>query len=241
MIPKKIHYCWFGKGELPVKVKEYIASWKRYLPNYEIIQWNEDNFDIEAVQFVREAYKEKKYAFVADYVRFYALYYHGGIYFDSDVEVVKSFDSLLENNFFVGHERPEFLESAIFGSVANHPLLLEILKEYESKSFYLPSGYFDLTICPIIFTKHLSKMFEWQPKNTLEDLGFGVKIFPFDYFCAKEYNTGNIIQTKNTFSIHHFSGSWKPKSQKIFSKIIGATLANYLMRIIWEIKRKLKR
>lgn len=155
MIPKTIHYCWFGRQPYSPLIKLCIESWKKFLPDYRIVLWNEDSFDIaNSNQFVTQAYKTGKYAFVSDYVRMYALYHHGGVYLDTDVEVVKSFDVLLTNDVFFGFENKHLINSGLgCGSIANHWFIKELMNEYEHLEFVKIDGTYDMTPCPYRETK----------------------------------------------------------------------------------------
>ena len=145
MIPKIIHYCWFGGNPLPKSAEKCIKSWKKYCPDYEIIEWNESNFDINSNQYVREAYENKKYAFVTDYVRLYAMYNYGGIYMDTDVEVLKPLDCFLDNHAFSGFESSGYIPTGLMASEKEFPLFRELLKYYGNRAFVNPDGSFDTT------------------------------------------------------------------------------------------------
>ena len=135
MIPKVIHYCWFGRKPLPSSVRDYIETWKKHLPDFQIIEWNETNFDVNICQFSREAYEMKKYAFVSDFARIYILYHYGGLYLDTDVEILKPFDEFMQNDFFMGYESENQLGTSVIGSIAKHPLLNKILTYYKKAAF----------------------------------------------------------------------------------------------------------
>ena len=140
LIPKKIHYCWFGRGKKPELVIHCINSWKKHLPYYELILWNEENFDINSNQYVKEAYESKRYAFVTDYVRLYALYHHGGIYMDTDVEVLKPLDEFLNHRVFIGCQQENAIQTGLIDSVSNHIMIEKILNSYNNKKFILNDG-----------------------------------------------------------------------------------------------------
>ena len=134
-IPKIIHYVWVGNNEKPKDIKRCMETWKKHLKDYEIIEWNEKNFDIDSNKFVKEAYEARKWAYVSDYIRAYAIYNYGGIYLDTDVLVVESLDSLLDNRAFVGYENPQYPFTAVFGAEKNHPFIKDMLDYYDNKSF----------------------------------------------------------------------------------------------------------
>lgn len=240
LIPKKIHYCWFGRGRMPELAINCINSWKKHLPNYELILWNEDNFDINTNQYVKEAYKAKKYAFVTDYVRLYALYHHGGIYMDTDVEVLKSLDGFLDHKVFIGCEQENLIQTGLVGSVSNHSMIKKILLSYDKKKFVLDDGSLNLLPNPQVFTPILMEHFNWEPKNTFQALIDGITVYPVEYFCAKDWKTGKVIVTENTYTIHHFSGSWHTKLDKFKQKIIYI-LGPKGTKLLVDIKKKMKR
>lgn len=223
MIPKKIHYCWFGRGEKPRLAKKCIASWKKYCPDYEIIEWNEDNFDIDTNEYTKWCYKNKKYAFLSDYVRLSVVYQNGGIYFDTDVELIRNPDFLLENQAFFGFETDvsEHLETKkaetntglAFGSVASGLALEAMLKEYEP----LLDGKHGVTMCPKLNTEALVKL-GLKRDGSYQEFPWGA-VYPKEYFNPYESSTGVLNKTKNTVSIHWYMGSCLTTSQKIRSAI----------------------
>ncbi|UPW83708.1 glycosyltransferase family 32 protein [Lysinibacillus sp. Ag94] len=220
MIPKKIHYCWFGGKELDEKSKACIASWKKFLPGYEIIEWNEKNFDLNQHDFVREAYDQKKYAFVTDYVRLFVLYHYGGIYMDTDVEVVKSLDDLLINKAFTGVERGEYCITGTLGAEQYHPWVEKLLKYYDGRSFFLENGELDTTTNTVIITTITKESYGWKEGNKLSKLDDGIVIYPFDFLCAKNGMTNKYLITDNTYTIHHFNGSWETNSKKLLKNYV---------------------
>ncbi|MCI2255192.1 glycosyl transferase [Domibacillus sp. PGB-M46] len=213
-IPKIIHYCWFGKGQKPKAVIECINSWKKQLPDYRIIEWNENNFDINSNKYVQKAYLSKKYAFVSDYVRLHALYHHGGIYMDTDVEVIKNLDAFLNQEAFSGFESNNYISAGILGSIRNHPWIKRLLFYYENVSFEREDGSLDtttntMTITAITNSEYGLKFGNYKQILNIE--GNKVNIYPSDYFCAKDWKTKILNVTENTYTIHHFAGSWLPK------------------------------
>lgn len=220
MIPKIIHYCWFGNKELDEKSKECIGSWKKILPDYEIVEWNDTNFNINKNDFVREAYEQGKYAFVTDYVRLYALYHYGGVYMDTDVEVVKSLDDLLVNRAFTGVERGEYCITGTLGAEQNHPWIEKLLRYYDNRPFILDNGEHDITTNTVIITKITKELYGWREGNKLSKLDDGIIIYPFDFLCAKNGMTNEYIITDNTYTIHHFNGSWSTNSKKVIKNYV---------------------
>ena len=219
MIPKIIHYCWFGRGRMPKLAERCIQSWKKHLPDYEIKLWNEDNFDINSNCYVKEAYEAKKYAFVTDYVRLYALYHYGGIYMDTDVEVLKNLDSFLKNPAFSGFEDDTQIPTGIMASEKNGAWVKWQLGYYSDKHFLLENGEPNTTTNVAIISG-LMEQEGFVLKNSLQNFKNIITIYPKDYFCPKSYKDGKIYLTENTHCIHHFAGSWISKRQKIKNKII---------------------
>lgn len=203
MIPKIIHYCWFGKSDKPAKLLEYIETWRKFLPNYKIKEWNESNFDVNMFAYTREAYSAGKYAFVSDVARLYALREEGGIYFDTDIEVLKSFDDLLGRKYLIGYEAFNYVGTGVIGCERGTFFISAFLDTYLERNFVLDDGTFDLRSNPLMLTKFISE-------NKLD-----LEIFDMDYFCAKSYLTGQIEVTVNTYCIHHYSGSWLTPWQKM--------------------------
>lgn len=244
MIPKKIHYCWFGRGEMPKSAIKCINSWKKYCKDYELVLWNEENFDINSNQYVKEAYENRKFAFVTDYVRLYALYTQGGVYMDTDVEVIKSLDKYLENKAFSGFESDNSVPTGIMASEMGLPIFKELLDYYTNKHFVDETGNMDLTTNVTTITNILKK--HNLECNNKHQVVADFTLYPNDYFCPIDVNTKVKTITENTATIHWFSGSWVPKKQKIkiklynfLEKIIGKSLLEKVKNIIRMIKYKL--
>jgi len=218
MIPKKIHYCWFGGNPKPKSVIKCINSWKKYCPDYEIIEWNEENYDISSNQFMKEAYEAKKWGFVPDYARVDIIYNHGGIYLDTDVQVIKSFDSLLNDSSFFGFEDDgdDIFHIALglgFGAEKGNQLVKNVMDSYKDISFRNPDGTLNMIPSPQLNTKiFVDKGF--LINNTKQKIEGNV-VYPGEYFDPKNYNTGIITVTRNTYSIHHYDASWYDESEKI--------------------------
>lgn len=216
-IPKTIHYCWFGRGPKSELIQKCIKSWEKYLPDYEIKEWNEDNFDININNYVREAYENKKYAFVSDFARLYAIYNEGGIYFDTDLEVIKNMDEFLEHNTFIGFEGNLSSFTAVFGSVKKSKWVKENLNYYKGRNFVLEDGSFDTRTNTDIVNEINVNKYGVKLNNTYQEFEDFV-IYPSEYFSPKDWETGEIHTTKNTYSIHHFNGSWHDKYEKALVK-----------------------
>lgn len=213
-IPKIIHYCWFGRGQIPEEAIEYMKSWKKYCPDYKIIEWNEETFDISSNKYVKEAYENKKFAFVTDFVRLYALYNYGGIYMDTDVEVIKSLDPFLKNNAFSGFEDNMSIPTGIMGATKGNLWIGDMLHEYDNIGFVKEDGTFDLTTNVIRITQNTVDLYGLKRDNTLQTLKDTVTLYPSEYLCPKSWRTGLITITDNTHTIHHFSGSWQTDDVK---------------------------
>ena len=215
MIPKKIHYCWFGRGEKPKLAQKCIASWKKYCPDYEIIEWNEDNFDVNMNGYTRMCYAEKKYAFLSDYVRLVVVAEHGGLYFDTDVELINPIDGLMNNDAFYCFETKDYVASGLgFGSVAQGKTILAMLAEYDA---YL-SGDRGVCSCPKLNTSALTKL-GLIPDGSLQRVADAV-ILPSDYMNPFDAPTGRLNKTENTVSIHWYSASWISPWKRFRSKLM---------------------
>ena len=212
MIPKTIHYCWFGRNPKPKLALKCIESWKRFCPDYEIMEWNEDNFDLSCNPFVEEAYSTKKWAFVTDYVRLWAIYSMGGVYMDTDVELVNPIDSFLHHQAFSGFESPQHVPTGLMGGEKNHPVYGELLRYYDDRHFIRSDGELDVTTNTKIITS-MMKAKGLLCDNTYQEID-GFAFYPTEFFCPKDPSTGIIAATKNTHAIHHFDASWVPPDQK---------------------------
>lgn len=219
MIPKVIHYCWFGGNPIPKETLKYIETWKMFCPDYQIIQWNEKNFDINENQYCREAYNAKKWAFVSDYVRLRVLRDFGGIYMDADVEMCKNIDELLHYNAWSGFESDNSISTGTLASCKDGEWINYLLSYYDTKSFLDRNGNFDLTTNVVTITNMTKEKYGIRLDNSFQVFGDNNAIFPFDFFCAKNYVDGKIKKTNNTYTIHHFAGSWLTASRKIKTKI----------------------
>lgn len=223
-IPKVIHYCWFGRNPLPEMAVKCIESWKKYLPDYEIKEWNEDNFDIAANAYVEEAYHMKKYAFVSDYARFWVLYNYGGIYFDVDVELLKPIDDILAKGPFMGLEGFESWYSyrnlkaapaAGLGMAAypHHDAINDMLHYYDGRHFISLIGKPRFkTVVLIAADVLLDRGGVIDPENITECSG--IYIYPEEYFNPMRNATKKITITENTRSIHHYAGTWVNRNRK---------------------------
>ena len=210
MIPKLIHYCWFGGNPLPKLAEKCIKSWKKYCPDYQIIRWDESNYDISSAPlFVLQAYEAKKWAFVTDYVRLQVVYENGGIYLDTDVELVKPLDCFLNHSAYFGFENAKYINTGLgFGAEKGNAVLLEMMEDYCHIPFVLEDGSFDMTSCPVRNTAVLVRHGLVQ-NGEKQEIGNDCLIYPTEVFCPISYYNGKLKKTKNTVSIHWFTASWK--------------------------------
>ena len=229
-IPKVIHYCWFGRGKMPALSEKCIASWKKYCPDYEIVCWTEDNFDIAQNRYAKEAYDAKKWAFVSDYVRLKVIFDEGGIYLDTDVELLKPLDDLISESGFMGFDDNGLVSTGLsFAAEKGDPLVEALLRDYDTIPFVLPDGSFDQTPCPDRNTRTLETLGLDFKKQ--DQVFMGIRFLPEDYLCPMKYYTGKKKITKNTYSIHHFSASWTSATAKrtlLMKRIVGVKLYDKL-------------
>ena len=228
MIPKTIHYCWFGNGPLPELAEKCIASWKKYFPDYEIRRWDETNFDVTAVPYINEAYQAKRWAFVSDYARFDILYRHGGLYFDTDVEVIAPMDDILEKGMFMGLQRTVLPESdeAVWwpnpglglAAEAGADIYREMLEQYGRMHFVHEDGSLNLNTVPMFAYQLLEKHGFDQTRDAVQQIA-GVTIYPTDYFSPIDYFSGENNLTANTRAIHHFSSSLLLPEERAIAKL----------------------
>lgn len=220
MIPKIIHYCWFGHNPKSELILRCIESWKKFCPDYEIKEWNESNYDINKIPYISQAYREKKYAFVSDYARFDILYRYGGVYFDTDVEVIKSLDKILEKPF-AGVEHPGALNAGLgLASPAANPIYREILDDYEKRQFLKSDGTQDLTTV-VEIVSNIFRKYGLTEKSEIQNIS-GIMVYPAEYFSPKDFKTHRLNITENTYTIHWYDASW-------FDDV---------MKTVWDYRRK---
>lgn len=251
MIPKVIHYCWFGHNPLPELAVRCIESWKIFLPDYEIKEWNEDNFDVEIIPYTREAYAAKKYAFVSDYARFYILYHYGGLYFDTDVEVIKPIDDIIAKGPFMGCEESATSVSCKvkganlvttvapglgLGCNPGLGLYAEMLTIYQTLHFVDEKGNLNLKTVVQYTTDQLCRH-GLKYVNEIQECA-GIWIYPKEYFCPIDYKSRKLQLTKKTRTIHHYAASWlSPWSR--FKVSVERFLGNGITVFLVNIKRRL--
>jgi len=247
-IPRVIHYFWLGRTEKPESVKKCISSWRKQCPDFEIREWNESNYDISKHPYMEKAYREKRWAFISDYGRLDVLYQYGGIYLDTDVEVLKDLSPLCEYKAFKGFENPNLVNNGQgFGCVAGMPIFKEMMQCYDgNEPYYYENGEEHYVTSPNICTKVLVRhgLRLDGTKQRIEE----IDIFPKDYFCPLDFYTGKLNVTKNTYSIHYFDASWKGKNAQEYHRIMrrfnrmfgldkGMTLFGKIMSLKDNVKR----
>lgn len=235
-IPKTIHYCWFGgnpKSELILKCME---SWKKFFPDYEIIEWNDNNYDFSKNQYCKEAYENKKWAFVSDFARLDIIYHYGGIYFDTDVEVLRNFDALLEENGYCCFENStnKYNEKTVatglgFAAPPYNKVVETMMQEYEDIHF-VNDGEMDLTPCDVRNTKALIKL-GLKTNGSFQNIE-GINIYPFDYFCGYDITNGHEKITENTYTIHHYAATWQDDTSNLFLKIKRKLIAPIIRKML---------
>jgi len=217
MIPRIIHYVWVGGNPLPPLEEKCMVSWKRFCPNYEIKRWDETNFDISSNRFCKEAYEAKKFAFVSDYIRLFVLVNYGGIYMDTDVELVKTIDDFLVHQAFSGFEKEKSISTGIMGCEKGYHLFNDLLSDYKDRCFILPNGEQNLTT-NVSYITEICLGRGLVLNNSLQTVD-GFTLYPKDVFCPKNFASGQYNITNSTIAIHHFSGSWISASQKKYERI----------------------
>lgn len=236
-IPKIIHYCWFGGGEKNKLIKKCISSWKKYNPEYTIIEWNEKNVDLSCNRYVKEAYENKKWAFVADYIRLYVVYNKGGIYLDTDVELIKSLDEFLSYDAFFSIEKNGNINTGLgFGAKVGNKTVKRLMDSYEDIYFYdKKTGKLDLTPCTYRNTEDFKHIYGNIKDKINLKFRDNVIILGSEFFCPYNQKTGKINITSNTVGIHWYNASWRSKSinyrEKFFrpiKRILGEKSFNYI-------------
>ena len=214
MIRSVIHYCWFGRKPLPDLAQRCVASWRQHMPQCEVRRWDEDNFDVHAVPYTAEAYRLGKYAFVSDYARLWILYHHGGIYLDTDVELLKPLDDMLEQGPFMGQEQPEdpsdrALHCAMglgMACQAGHPFVARMLQHYQSAHFVTWTGQQGATIVDTVRQLMADEPIEPVGDGIVRAAGFN--IYPWPWLCPMNYFTGELKLQPQSHAIHHYAASW---------------------------------
>lgn len=235
MIPKKLHYCWFGRNPKPQLVQKCIESWKKYCPDWEIIEWNEDNYDISKSEFCKQAYENKKWAFVSDYARFDILNQYGGVYVDTDVEIIASIDEFLRHTLFSGYETDRWVAPGlILGGESGQDVLKSVLNAYDHAAF-MENGTENHKTVGEFFTAALIEH-GFVMNGQLAEID-GMALYPKEYFCPLDDSTGVMKKTKNTHTIHWYSKSWfdpkvriKCKITRVFHRLFGTDCFRWLKK-----------
>lgn len=239
MIPKVIHYCWFGGKKKPKLIKKCIKSWKKYCPDYEIIEWNEKNFDIEhSCKYVQEAYRERQWAFVSDYVRLKIIYDNGGVYLDTDVELIKNLDELLKHPAFFGYQDEYFIATGVgFGAEKGNDIVKCMLDDYSDLCFVDENGELNLMPCTVRNTKAIEIFLKEIDTSKINFIPNAV-LYPKEYFSPIDCKTMIMKKTEKTISIHWFTASWReddfliPKEYNDFYQEVGKKLGEKTTYIV---------
>ena len=241
-IPKTIYYCWFGGGKKDKLFDKCLSGWKKFLPEYKIIEINESNFNIHKNKYVKEAYEKKKWAFVSDYARLWSIYKNGGIYLDTDVELIRELDLTNVKTFFCLQDEKLIATGLGFGSEPNNILIKKMMDDYENIRFIKKRNEVDLTSCPVRNTKSVEYFFSENGVIEIKSKG-DITIYPPEYFCPIDFETKQIKITENTIAIHWFSGTWlsadkkiKLLIKKIFIKLFGYSIFNKIKNIKMKYK-----
>lgn len=234
MIPKIIHYCWFGGNKKPKLIKKCIRSWKRLCPDYDIIEWNECNFDVNMCTYTKEAYESKKWAFVSDYCRFYVLNKMGGIYVDTDVELLKNIDELLSENFMGFENKNSVATGLIMGCEANDKMCNELLNDYDNDSFIVNGAINLRTVCERVTEMLVRNGLQLEDRTQSV---YGYKIYDSSYFNPFNMDTGKIDIKSNTVSIHHYAASWCGKKEKFRGKVYRVLCRLFGKRTAEKVRR----
>ncbi len=245
MIPKIIHYCWFGRSPLGKLGERCVASWKKFFPDYDIKEWNEDNFDVNCIPYVAEAYQAKKYAFVSDYARMWILYHYGGIYFDTDVEVIRPFGEMLDGDGFMGcenvaQEGEHLYVAPGLGMACNqgNDLIKQFMEYYHPLHFLNADNTYNLTTVVVHITAVLEEM-GLQPIDSVQEIG-GIKIYPKDYLCPIDTHGQRLTITERTRSIHHYAATWSTPWKR-FKKKLARVLGPAITMLVINVKSFVRR
>lgn len=252
MIPKIIHLCWLSGDPYPPKIAKCLKSWEKYLPDYEVILWDTKRFDLNSSIWVKQAFEKKKYAFAADYIRFYALYHMGGVYLDSDVEVLKSFNDLLDLPYFMGAEKAQTPEAAIIGAEKGCDWIKQCLDYYQDRPFINEDGSLNIQTVPDIMIKQIKqikpvRVLSLEESLNIRNLDMEKEVLEFNdaFFSPKIFDSREVEITEYTYAIHHYQNSWfSPKAKAyyrtraLFVKLFGRTLVHKTEKFLmpWKFK-----
>lgn len=242
MIPKTIHYCWFGGAPKPESVLKCIESWRKFCPDFEIVEWNESNYDVNKNKYMQQAYESRKWGFVPDYARLDIVYQYGGVYLDTDVELIRPINDLLKYKGFMGFERKEYIALGLgFGAEQNNDIIKEMMSLYDSVRFINLDGTYNLLPSPSYSTKIMLQ--HGLQLNNKYQMVEGIAVFPTEYFCPLNFQSGRTSITDHTYSIHWYDASWfSPERQYELrlkwrlNRMVPNKVAYYLARFIATIK-----
>lgn len=220
MIPKIIHFCWFGNKKIPKEYKRYIATWKKYCPEYKIYCWTEKKYNIKKNKFMQTAYQNRKWGFVPDYARLDIIYHYGGIYLDTDVEVLRNLDDLLKNKMFVGMENGNSIALGLgFGAEKGHPFVKELRDRYKNMEFIMKDGEVKVAAAPRVQTPMFENRYHVKFKSNRTYYFDDCTVYAQEYFCPESFPIGQVNITENTYSWHHYSASWFSMRKRVILKI----------------------
>ena len=235
---KIIHFCWFGGNKKPKKLKKYMKTWKKYLPEYSFMEWNEKNFDVNMCDFSKQAYENKKWAFVSDVARIYALYEYGGIYFDTDIEVIKNIDEILKNSMWLGKEDDKYIATAMIGVKDKHNKHIENILDMYKQASYNKDDLYSVT-GPKLLTNYFEK-YGLKQGNECQILEDDVHIYSKEYFNPKTYDGSNQKFTDNTCIVHHFDATWTDLDEKIAIWFVRRKMG-FMAKYVFSLSNKLKK
>lgn len=237
MIPRIIHYCWFGGAKKSSLANKCIASWQRVMPDWEIREWSEDNFDIKSNQYVREAYSQHMWAFVSDYARLKVLYEYGGVYMDTDIEVLKPLDGFLTHGAFSGFENDRSISPVIIGAQKGNGWIRDHLEDYDTRRFILPGGELDITTNVMSITKKSVECHGLVQNGKYQVLSYDAHIYPSEWFCPLGCADGIMRLTENSHTIHYWNASWLPYRRRLIARTRRWIRRNLGERV-WGVTRK---
>lgn len=251
MIPKIIHYCWLSGDPYPEKIRKCMESWEKIIPDYKFIlwDWNKCKEEKILIPWVKEAFENKKYAFASDYIRLYAIYKYGGIYLDTDIEVIKPFDSLLHLPYFIGREaKGDRVEIAAFGAEKNTEWIKICMEYYVNRNFLKKDGELDMRVMPDIIFERINPNYIIKNISTINSFEHNNSIFnqfPNDWFCANIYLNPNdqkptYFITNSTYCVHHFANSWLKMNKLEYIRHKYKSYFYILSRIYYRIITKFK-
>lgn len=238
MIPRIIHYCWFGRGDKPPEVARFIDGWRRLHPDFRVIEWNEDNFDIGCCRYVREAYARRQFAFVSDYARGLALLSMGGVYLDTDVELLGRLDGLLDSEGFIGFEYGNSIATSTMGFRPGHPLMRRYLEEYQERAFVRADGSLDTTTNVIVLTR-LATEFGLKLNGTAQVISSGVVCLPMQVLSPLDYVNLIDHRDSSTLAVHHYQHSWGGPLVHLRKRLMRGVATIFGPKVLGWIRSKL--